>query len=129
MGCGIWSMHFIGMLALQLAVPIRYGVALSALSLVVAIVAAGFALMVANRASLSLRASGIGGLIMGIAIAGMHYTGMAAMVSPVSVHFHAGLWWLSVASRSRRPARHCSSPSASSITPGSGCCRAPAPPS
>ena len=96
MGCGIWSMHFIAMLALRLAVPIRYDVALTALSLVVAIVAAGFALMVANRASLSLRASGIGGLIMGIAIAGMHYTGMAAMVSPVAVHFHSGLWWASI---------------------------------
>jgi signal transduction histidine kinase len=38
-----------------------------------------------------------GGLSMGVAIAGMHYTGMAAMVSPVAVHFHSGLWWLSIA--------------------------------
>jgi signal transduction histidine kinase len=45
MGCGIWSMHFIAMLALQLSVPIRYDVALTALSLVVAIVAAGLALL------------------------------------------------------------------------------------
>jgi signal transduction histidine kinase/NO-binding membrane sensor protein with MHYT domain len=97
MGCGIWSMHFIAMLALQLPIPIRYDVTLTALSLAVAIVAGGFALLIANRASLSPSVVAIGGVFMGIAIAGMHYTGMAAMVSPVAVHFHSGLWLLSIA--------------------------------
>ena len=97
MGCGIWSMHFVAMLALRLSVPIRYDVTLTVLSLVVAIVAAGLALLLANRPSMSASVVAAGGVCMGIAIAGMHYTGMAAMVSPVVVHFHAGLWWLSVA--------------------------------
>jgi NO-binding membrane sensor protein with MHYT domain/nitrogen-specific signal transduction histidine kinase len=96
MGCGIWSMHFIAMLALRLAVPIRYDVALTVLSLVVAIVASGLALILANRRSMSPAVVTAGGLSMGVAIAGMHYTGMAAMVSPVAVHFHSGLWWASV---------------------------------
>src|SRR5688572_19229379 len=72
MGCGIWSMHFIAMLALRLAVPIRYDVALTALSLVVAIVAAGLALVLANRRSMSPLVVAAGGLSMGVAIAGMH---------------------------------------------------------
>ena len=97
MGCGIWSMHFVAMLALRLAVPIRYDVTLTVLSLVVAIVAAGLALLLANRPSMSAGVVAAGGICMGVAIAGMHYTGMAAMVSPVMVHFHAGLWWLSIA--------------------------------
>ena len=97
MGCGIWSMHFVAMLALRLPVPIRYDVTLTVLSLVVAIVAAGLALLLANRPSMSAAVVAAGGVCMGIAIAGMHYTGMAAMVSPVAVHFHAGLWWLSIA--------------------------------
>ena len=97
MGCGIWSMHFVAMLALRLPVPIRYDVGLTALSLVVAIVAAGLALLLANRASMSPLVVAAGGICMGVAIAGMHYTGMAAMVSPVAVHFHSGLWWLSIA--------------------------------
>ena len=96
MGCGIWSMHFIAMLALRLAVPIRYDVALTALSLVVAIVASSLALVLANRRSMSPAVVAAGGLSMGVAIAGMHYTGMAAMVSPVAVHFHSGLWWTSI---------------------------------
>jgi NO-binding membrane sensor protein with MHYT domain len=97
MGCGIWSMHFIAMLALRLPVPIRYDVTLTMLSLVVAIVAVGFALLLASRQSMSAPVVAAGGVSMGVAIAGMHYTGMAAMVSPVAVHFHAGLWWLSIA--------------------------------
>ena len=97
MGCGIWSMHFIAMLALRLPVPIRYDVTLTVLSLLVAIVAAGLALLLAGRASMSAAVVAAGGICMGVAIAGMHYTGMAAMVSPIAVHYHPGLWWLSIA--------------------------------
>lgn len=97
MGCGIWSMHFIAMLALRLPVPIRYDVTLTVVSLLVAIVAAGFALVLASRASMSAAVVVAGGICMGVAIAGMHYTGMAAMASPIAVHYHTGLWWLSIA--------------------------------
>jgi NO-binding membrane sensor protein with MHYT domain/nitrogen-specific signal transduction histidine kinase len=96
MGCGIWSMHFIAMLALELPLPVRYDIWLTALSLVVAIVAAGLALLLANRSSLSPAVVAGGGVCMGTAIAGMHYTGMAAMASPIAVHYHSGLWWTSI---------------------------------
>ena len=96
MGIGIWSMHFIAMLALQLSTPIRYGLALLIASVLPAIGASALALFVVSRPEVSQRAVFVGGLCMGIGIAAMHYTGMAAIVSPLGVHYHSGLWWLSV---------------------------------
>src|SRR5688572_18518357 len=50
MGTGIWSMHFIGMLAFSLPIPLRYGIATTITSLAIAIVTSGFALAIASRA-------------------------------------------------------------------------------
>jgi NO-binding membrane sensor protein with MHYT domain/nitrogen-specific signal transduction histidine kinase len=97
MGMGIWSMHFIAMLALQLPSPIRYSLALLIASVVPAIGASALALFVVSRPQVSQRAVLVGGLCMGTGIAAMHYTGMAAIVTPGGVHYHSGLWWLSVA--------------------------------
>jgi NO-binding membrane sensor protein with MHYT domain len=79
MGLGIWSMHFIGMLAFHLPVPIAYGLPLLLLSVAVAIAASLLALVVVSRPALGIRSLAPAGLIMGIAIAGMHYIGMASM--------------------------------------------------
>ena len=78
MGGGIWSMHFIGMLAFSLPVPIGYSVPTTLLSLAIAIdvTAIGFAIIAARRTTLRLVLAGI---IMGIGVAAMHYTGMAAI--------------------------------------------------
>lgn len=53
MGTGVWSMHFIGMLAFQLPIDVSYDVGLTALSLAIAIVVCGFALRIASRPTLS----------------------------------------------------------------------------
>lgn len=79
MGAGIWSMNFIGMLAVQLPIPVSYDVPITLLSLLVAIAVAGFALHRVSRVSLSTRGLLAGGVLMGIGIASMHYIGMAAM--------------------------------------------------
>ena len=79
MGAGIWSMHFIGMLAFHLPIAIAYDAAITALSLVMAIAASGLALYVVSRASVSLRNLLSGATLMGFGIAAMHYTGMYAM--------------------------------------------------
>src|SRR4030088_1685997 len=50
MGLGIWSMHFVGMLAFQLPVPIGYGLNLIVVSVAVAIAASLLALIVASGA-------------------------------------------------------------------------------
>jgi NO-binding membrane sensor protein with MHYT domain/CheY-like chemotaxis protein len=95
MGVGIWSMHFVGMLAFHLPMPISYGLGLVLLSVVVAIGASGLALFIASRPSLGLLALVGGALWMGPAIAGMHYIGMAALNVQAQLRYSH---WLVVAS-------------------------------
>ena len=85
MGVGIWSMHFVGMLAFHLAVPIQYNVPLVLLSVVVAVAASALALSVASRPVLPLLILSVASLLMGGAISGMHYIGMAAMRLPAVI--------------------------------------------
>src|SRR5882672_8535968 len=73
MGMGIWSMHFIGMLAFSVSIPLRYGVFKTLLSLAIAIVTSGFALAIASRPHLSLRRLAVGSVVMGAGICTMHY--------------------------------------------------------
>ena len=79
MGCGIWSMHFIGMLALSLPIPLSYDIGLTAASLIIAIAISGFALSVASSPEINLVQLSVAALIMGAGISGMHYSGMAAI--------------------------------------------------
>ena len=79
MGIGIWSMHFVGMLAFSLPIPLGYDLKITGASLILAIVVSYFALTVVIRPVLSLPRIAVGGVLMGCGIAGMHYAGMAAM--------------------------------------------------
>ncbi|HZW95093.1 MAG TPA: MHYT domain-containing protein [Candidatus Eremiobacteraceae bacterium] len=79
MGLGIWSMHYIGMLAFSLPVPVRYFLPTVVMSLLAAIFASAVALYVASRQKMGPLPAAIGSIIMGSGIAGMHYIGMAAM--------------------------------------------------
>jgi NO-binding membrane sensor protein with MHYT domain len=79
MGMGIWSMHFIGMLAFSLPVPIRYSIATTLGSLGIAILTSGFALTLASRPNLTLKRLLSGAGVMGAGICAMHYSGMAAI--------------------------------------------------
>ena len=102
MGIGIWSMHFIGMLAFRLhaddaSVPMAYDVPLLLLSVAVAISASAVALAVASRQRVGWMSLAAGALAMGPAIAGMHYIGMASMRMPADLSYDAGLVALSVA--------------------------------
>jgi two-component system, sensor histidine kinase and response regulator len=97
LGTGIWSMHFTGMLAYRLPVTVYYHVPTVVLSLVAAIFASFVALFIVSRKELgSLHVIG-GSLLMGTAIAAMHYTGMAAMRLPAMHHWDVGLVLLSLA--------------------------------
>ena len=97
MGIGIWSMHFVGMLAFHLPVPIGYELGRVLLSVLVAVAASALALVVVSRPHVGLPALGVGALCMGPAIAGMHYIGMAALNVPASMHFDPFLVATSVA--------------------------------
>jgi NO-binding membrane sensor protein with MHYT domain/nitrogen-specific signal transduction histidine kinase/CheY-like chemotaxis protein len=96
MGFGIWSMHFVGMLAFHLPVPIGYQLGRVLLSVLVAVAASALALVVVSRPKVGLLALALGALCMGPGIAGMHYIGMAALNVPATMRFDAGLVVVSV---------------------------------
>ena len=79
MGLGIWSMHFIGMLALSMPVPVAYDQPTVLLSLLTVVLSSAFALYVVSRQKMGLGRALGGSVIMGGGIAGLHYIGMAAM--------------------------------------------------
>ncbi|MDB6051781.1 MAG: diguanylate cyclase/phosphodiesterase [Pseudomonas sp.] len=79
MGIGIWSMHFIGMLAFHLPIELGFDLPITLLSLLIAILASGFALWLVSQPQLPMLQLGFGALIMGAGISGMHYCGMAAL--------------------------------------------------
>ena len=79
MGTGIWSMHYIGMLAFRLPIPVLYDWPTVVLSLLAAVFASAIALFVASRDKMDPIRAGTGSIFMGGGIATMHYTGMAAM--------------------------------------------------
>ena len=96
MGTGIWSMHFIGMLAYSLPVVIRYDIPTVIVSHVAAVIASGVALHVVSRRALDYWSFLIGGILMGIGITAMHYIGMTAMRLGATVQYDVGLVILSV---------------------------------
>jgi len=79
LGTGIWSMHFVGMLAFSLPIALGYTKLSTFLSWLAGVAVSAVALGVANRSSLSLTRLIGGALTMGGGICAMHYTGMAAM--------------------------------------------------
>jgi len=96
MGVGIWSMHFIGMLAFSLPIDLGYDLTLTLVSLVAAIAASTFALWVACRRALTVRRLMSGALIMGVGVGAMHYIGMEAMMMLPRIVYHPGWFALSV---------------------------------
>jgi diguanylate cyclase (GGDEF)-like protein len=97
MGFGIWSMHFIGMLAFRLPIAVGYDLGLTALSLVIAVGSSAFALWLVCLEQLPRRRLCGGALLMGAGIATMHYTGMAAMKMQPGVIYDPWLFAASVA--------------------------------
>jgi NO-binding membrane sensor protein with MHYT domain len=91
MGGGIWSMHFVAMLAFVMPMPMSYDVGLTVLSLILAILAASGGFYVISCPGLSRPRLVLSGVFMGVAISGMHYTGMAAMRGPVELSYDS-LW-------------------------------------
>ncbi|MBR0716572.1 MHYT domain-containing protein [Bradyrhizobium liaoningense] len=92
MGGGIWSMHFVAMLAFMLPMPVSYDLGLTFLSLVLAILGtSGSFYFISRPGGLSRPRLVLSGVFMGFAILAMHYTGMAAMRGPVDLSYDP-LW-------------------------------------
>jgi PAS domain S-box-containing protein len=96
MGTGIWSMHYIGMLAFVLPVPVAYHWPTVLLSLLAAILASVVALGVVSRQKMGASRAVVGSVLMGAGIASMHYIGMAAMRLPAICQFNFSLVVMSV---------------------------------
>jgi PAS domain S-box-containing protein len=96
MGIGIWSMHYIGMLAFRLPIPVLYDWPTVLLSLLAAVLASASALFVVSRRKMGLLRASIGSIFMGGGIAAMHYVGMEAMRLSAMCQWSAALVALSV---------------------------------
>jgi len=96
MGGGIWSMHFIAMLAFHLSIPVSYKLLVVVLSILPAVIASGLALYIVGQKNVSTRQVIIGGAVVAAGISAMHYIGMEAMDMAAEIIYDPLLWILSV---------------------------------
>ncbi|MBN3762135.1 bifunctional diguanylate cyclase/phosphodiesterase [Burkholderia sp. Ac-20365] len=97
MGLGIWSMHFIGMLAFNLPIRIGFDPIVTLFSLSIAVASSAFALWLVCQDELPAGRLACGAVLMGLGVAGMHYTGMAAMRMEPGIVYDVPLFALSIA--------------------------------
>jgi NO-binding membrane sensor protein with MHYT domain len=94
---GIWAMHFIAMLGYTIpGQQILYNIPLTIASMLIAIVVVGIGLLIVGFGDGGWRPLVIGGAIVGVGVATMHYMGMAAMVMPDSMSYTEPLFALSI---------------------------------
>jgi PAS domain S-box-containing protein len=96
LGMAVWSMHFIGMLAFHLPIALSFDTQLTFISILPAIAAALLGFYLLQSIQLRLRQIFIGGFFMGIGIAVMHYTGMAALKMQPAISYNPWIFALSV---------------------------------
>jgi NO-binding membrane sensor protein with MHYT domain len=95
---GIWVMHFVAMLGFTIpGQTITYSVPVTILSMVIAVIVVGIGLLIVGFGSSRWRTLLLGGLIIGLGVASMHYIGMAAMKMPDTVRYNNAVVVLSVA--------------------------------
>ncbi|TGE02616.1 MHYT domain-containing protein [Methylobacterium nonmethylotrophicum] len=89
LGGGVWSMHFVAMLAFRLpGFEITYGLGLTLVSLALPVAVTAIGLAIAQAGRPGPAAIALAGLVTGLGILSMHYTGMAAMRLPATLHYH-----------------------------------------
>ncbi len=96
-GCAIWTMHFIGMMALNIGMDVYYDLSLTLVSMLLAILATGIGLLIIGLREKTWPRLLLAGLFMGAGIAMMHYTGMAAMILDAKMTYRPFLFSLSIA--------------------------------
>jgi diguanylate cyclase len=96
MGTGIWSIHYIGMLALQMPMRIGHDIRITGLSLLIAVSVSYFALHLATRKQLNQEQMAAGSVMMGLSIAAMHYTGIAALRMRPDISYRPALFSASI---------------------------------
>lgn len=96
MGLGIWSMHFVGMLAFSMDMPFSYDISITLASLFVGMLSACCAIYASSGKKVGAGRLLGGGLILGCGIAGMHYTGMEGMVMPAALSYDPLIFSISI---------------------------------
>ncbi len=96
LGMAIWSMHFIGMLAFHLPVPLSYDLSLTLISALPAIAAALFGFFILRTPVIGALRIITAGILMGIGISTMHYTGMAALKMFPAIEYDPTIYKLSI---------------------------------
>ncbi|MGS1118167.1 MHYT domain-containing protein [Castellaniella sp. UC4442_H9] len=96
LGGGIWTMHFIGMLAFKLPAPVYYETTLTLLSLVPGWMGALVTLHMLSLRRFSAAQLVASGVVLGAGIGAMHYTGMMAMVTPLDMRYDPEMFALSI---------------------------------
>lgn len=96
LGGGIWSMHFLGMTAFDLCLPVNYDVTITALSSLPGIAAAWVALHLLTKSRISFAQIMFGGVLVGAGIGTMHYSGMAAMEMAPLLRYDPTMFALSI---------------------------------
>lgn len=96
LGGGVWSMHFIGMLALDLCTNISYQFDLTAVSVLPAIIASWIALNLITRKEIKSQELILGGILVGSGIGTMHYVGMAAMEMAPLLRYNMVIFVISI---------------------------------
>ncbi|QRX83149.1 bifunctional diguanylate cyclase/phosphodiesterase [Glaciimonas sp. PAMC28666] len=97
MGLGIWTMHFVGMMAFSLSIPLSYDLSITLLSVLIAVVVAGFALWQVSRPELPLERLSTSAIVVGAGITAVHYTDMAALRIQPGIQYDPSLLAASVA--------------------------------
>ncbi|MEC7358613.1 MAG: MHYT domain-containing protein, partial [Pseudomonadota bacterium] len=96
LGGGIWSMHFLGMTAFELCLPVDYDPLITTLSAIPGIAAAWVALNLLVKTRISIAEIVLGGVLVGAGIGTMHYSGMAAMEMAPLLRYDIGMFALSI---------------------------------
>jgi diguanylate cyclase (GGDEF)-like protein len=96
LGGGIWSMHFVAMLAFKVPLALAYDLPMTLLSLLIAIAVSYVVMHVIGRPQLRAWQAAAAAIVAGCGIAAMHYTGMAAIRSAASQHYDPRLFGLSI---------------------------------
>ncbi|HRL22828.1 MAG TPA: MHYT domain-containing protein [Alcaligenes sp.] len=96
LGGGIWTMHFIGMLAFELCTPVHYDPTLTILSMVPSVGASWVALQILSQARVQRSHLIVGGTLVGLGIGTMHYSGMAAMRMAAALKYEPIMFAVSI---------------------------------
>ena len=97
MGAGaIWSMHFVGMMAMKTHMPMSYDVFETFISVVIAVAACTGGLAIVGTGQFTIDKLLPTSILMGIGVAGMHYMGMEAMLMPATIEYNLNILIISV---------------------------------